>query len=420
MTNKINWSEVRLDPQEGGYFVPTRPTWVKTSEELRSAIREGSYQDALDFISSMDKDAVGEPDNYGQTALHWAALSDNEELCKVLIEKMDPEAICFQTYESRQTALHFATREGSKKFIKLLMESKFAQQLAETKDKDSQTPLHCAVIARNLEVIQLLISNTEVTKELVKAVDSAGQTALHWAAGLGDLKICEALYSHSKSAGVFVNPIKTKDHEYTVLHLAVHAKQAKIVHLFTDTLKKGKGLVGVVDRYGQTPLHWAAWMDCYEICEILYNKMTRKQIQIAMDPKERNQTALHFAVQKKSQKIVELLLTRNDVAKRLAGLQDKYGQTALHWAAGLGDLKICENLYNKMTPKQIQIAMDPKERNQTALHIAVQAKDEKMVKILISNPAVRKQLIGIIDHDKNTALDLAKKLELVEIEKLLK
>lgn len=64
--------------------------------------------------------------------------------------------------------------------------------------------------------------------------------------------------------------------------------------------------------------------------------------------------------------------------------------------------------------------MEPEKRKQTALHFAVQAKDRKMVEILISNPVVKEQLVGITDYNNKTALDWARELQLPEIEGLLK
>ncbi|NGX43507.1 MAG: Phosphocholine transferase AnkX [Chlamydiae bacterium] len=452
---KINLSEERFDSHQVYYYALPEPTWARTSEELRVAIREGNYRDALDFISTMDEDTVGEPDSHGQTALHWAALCDNEELCNALLQKMDKEAIGLQTKESRQTALHFAARENSKKFIKRFMEFEHAKDLAETEDKFYQTPLHyavsqgnweicqelykimnpqkiilpieqetnqtvlhCAVRARNLKLVQVLINREDVVTKLVKMGDNAGQTALHWAVALGALEICRALYAPFQSEGILSS--RTKDHKYTVLHLAVHEKLTDIVRFFTDGSKMSSDLLGKVDKYGQTALHWAAGKGYCEICNMLYSKMTPEQICALMDPEGRKQSALHFAVQGKNQEIVKLLLSRDDVASTLMGLKDEHGQTALHWAAGTGCGEICKMLYSKMTPEQICALMDPEGRKQSALHFAVQGKNQEIVKLLLSRDDVASTLVGLQDEHGQTALDWAKKLHLSNIEELLK
>lgn len=43
---------------------------------------------------------------------------------------------------------------------------------------------------------------------------------------------------------------------------------------------------------------------------------------------------------------------------------------------------------------------------QTALHFAVQRKDEKMVEILVRNPSVKKKLVNITDNNNETALSI--------------
>jgi len=461
---RVRVHEVHFDPKQGHYFVPAGaifpadPTRSVTAEELCSAIRAENYRDALDFISNMDEDTIGEPDNHGQTALHWAAFSDHEELCQALLNKMDEKAICFKTYENHQTALHFAAREGNTKFVNLILKSKFGKQLAETEDKDGKTPLywavcrghldtcrelykqmsppkiifpvrqdrglqgltvlHGAVSTRKLELVQLVISDKQVANDLVKMVDSAGQTALHLATGLDDLKICQALYDLSESAGAL--SAQTKKDGYTVLHVAV-PKQAEIVRLFTEKFKRGEGLVGIVDHYGQTPLHWAAGTGRDEICEILYGKMTPAQIWTPMSPADRKQTALHFAVQGNHQKVVDLLLKREDVAQGLVGVQDIHGQTALHWAAGQGFLEVCQLLYPAMTPEQICMK---KAEGYTALHLAVHANRPDVVKLLLSNAnarekTIRDSLVGIQDDHGQTALNWARSKGFSEICELL-
>ena len=81
---------------------------------------------------------------------------------------------------------------------------------------------------------------------------------------------------------------------------------------------------------------------------------------------------------------------------------DEYGQTALHWAAGRGNLKASECLCKEMKSEGINIQMTV--RQQTALHFAVQGGYTDIVRLLISSGAD----IDLKDVNGWTALDWAR------------
>src|SRR5262249_54329653 len=155
-----------------------------------------------------------------------------------------------------------------------------------------------------------------------------GQTPFHYAVSRGNIEICKMLYANMDSESLLL-PID-REQKFTLLHVAVHMGREDMVHLLTDKFTKGEGLIGVVDKYGQTSLHWASGKGLYDICAILCEKMTPDQIGIQMHG--RRQTALHFGVQGNYEKIVELLLRCVELGDSLLGAQDEHGQTALHWA----------------------------------------------------------------------------------------
>lgn len=185
--SKISELERTLEELREMAIEPT----IWSSEELRSAIRSGDYQDVIKYLPNMDKDTIGEADRYGQTALHWA-IDDNEEICQMIIENMHMDDICHQTTATGSTALHFAVKRRRPQMVKLLLKY-------------------------------------DVERRLVCLQNIDGETALHLAVSIGDLEMCQILYESAKSANVL--SIQTKN-GYTAPDLAIHRKHDTIVNLF--------------------------------------------------------------------------------------------------------------------------------------------------------------------------------------------
>lgn len=62
-------------------------------------------------------------DEYGQTALHWAADRGNLEACRILCNAMDNNSINIQTNERKQTALYYAVQREYYNVADLLIKS---------------------------------------------------------------------------------------------------------------------------------------------------------------------------------------------------------------------------------------------------------------------------------------------------------
>lgn len=236
---------------------------------------------------------VGRVDIHGQTALHWAAGDPAKfDICKALINTMEPNQIRLQMYGRLQTALHFAVHSGSGEMVGLFT------------DKE----------------------NLPKGDSLFGIVDQNDQSPLHWVAGAGNFDMCLAL--HSK---MLPGQIKLQnDRGYTALHLAVQSGKDQIVELLVKDLEAGDELLGVVDQHGQTALHWAASSGREQMCQNLCAKMTAGQIGIQMN--DRLQTALHFAAQGAHQMVIEIILDHLSSRPDLVKLGDKFGQPAFVWA----------------------------------------------------------------------------------------
>lgn len=355
---------------------------MPTPANLRSALRSGHCQEALCMIDDIDNDLIGEADDSGQTALHWAALCQDKEVCVQLLKKMPEKDVLLATNKTKQNALHYAVRQSNRMFIEEIKSSPYAKDLSEAKDSKGVTPFYYAIERGDVETSKLLLSMVWTPEAVIsRNTELDNQTPLHRASILNRLALVQALLGSEpgKEAGI------------------------------TDIAKV---LVGSQDNHGQTPLHWAAGKGFYDICEILYKKMDANQVSLTMNPEKRNQTALHFAVQGDGdnfEKIVRLLLSDQDKADNLVGIKDHWGQTALHWAVGKkskpANLTVCTLLCEAME-RDPDTLLKRTERGCTALHFATQADRADIAKVILDAAKDKKQkLVSIKDNKGFTALD---------------
>lgn len=433
------------DSRQIYYLVPKDEYIEPTSQDLIGAISENNYHNALKLIGFMSKEAVLEPDCYGQTALHWVAYSccENVDLYEALHNKM--ETFVFSTKSGEQTPLHYAARYGNLKFIAWLKKNKLVdlKALANILDKHKQTPFHYAaslyrneicsilyditettnlvknlkngktllnhaVITKNKCLVELLLDEKQKAEALLNLVDQNGQTPLHWAAWLGDTNIFETLIvkinKHNLQLVTLLR-MQTSKEKYTPLHSAVHSKNHKIVQLLIEGLEEGEELLGKQDIYGQTALHWAAGKGYSDICRTLYGKMNNDQVLKEM--KDRKHTALHLAVDSNDLETVKVLLCDKEKSKGLAGILDKWKQTALHHAVCKCSVEFCDMLYKFMNDNEPNSISSQVENGKTVLHFAVHKNRPEVVKILLGNPKIKVELTKIQDKNEKTAFDYA-------------
>ena len=258
----------------------------------------------------------------------------------------------------------------------------------------------------------------EIVSKLEKSLKAVGRLSLRGFQKIVDLHRIledfnrEMLFGASiviDSALDIEEYIFNKDLNWTELHLAVIESKVTVKDVL-ESYKKLKPpqrqkLIGWADAHGQTALHWAADRGSKEDCESLCSLMSAEQVYYQMNG--RLQTALHFAVHANRPELVEILLSRDDVREELVGIQDAYGQTALHAATVPRiDIKIFKALCNSMSPEQLLLT---KHHDHTALHLAVHENRPELVEILLSRDDVREELVGIQDAYGQTALEYARK-----------
>jgi ankyrin repeat protein/tRNA A-37 threonylcarbamoyl transferase component Bud32 len=189
------------------------------SKEFLECVKNGNVRATRLFLEAgMDPSVKGE---YGETALHWAAGEDRQEILKLLLlHKVDVNA---------------KTKNG---LTPLQWSAQFGVQTSTT------APL---LIAQGADA---------------KARTSEGWTVLHWTAYRGD----QAAIQFFISKGVDVNAACKKG--WTPLHAAAQGGFKAAVEM----LLKNGARVDVRDCYGWTPLFWAVQEDHLDIVELLVFK----------------------------------------------------------------------------------------------------------------------------------------------------
>jgi ankyrin repeat protein len=138
--------------------------------------------------------------------------------------------------------------------------------------------------------------------------------------------------------------ILNKKDNQSMLHIAVQISQENEVEKILNECPK---LVSVIDKYGQTPLHWAASKGNYEITKLLIDKMTPEEIAKQAEGNH-NYTALHLAVHSENKEIVKEIIEALKDHSKLINIKDVYGQTPLHWAISKSCYEVIKLIINSL------------------------------------------------------------------------
>ena len=189
---------------------------------------------------------------------------------------------------------------------------------------------------------------------------------------------------------------KVKAEGHTALHMAMHSGNNNIVkQLLEKYPDKAPELAGVQDVYGQTALHWAAAKRNEEAVTLLLQTMKPEDVTDKVTKKD-NYTALNMALHiddthAYNHNIVEEILAK---FPKLASLEDKQGQTPLHWAASNGIAAAVTHLLDILTDLDVsKKSLDGK----TAINFA---KSEDIEQLLELGSLKDYELIGELPQNE--------------------
>jgi ankyrin repeat protein len=142
-------------------------------QQLCEAAEEGK----LELVKELLEQGVNadEPDEYGNTALHYAISEGHFAVINLLLKhvaKLDLKD------NDGFTPLHRAAARNYQLIVGKLLE-KGAEIIG---DEDGNTPLHCAASENNLELVQTILENYQGTKDIVNEVNNFGWSIMHSAA----------------------------------------------------------------------------------------------------------------------------------------------------------------------------------------------------------------------------------------------
>jgi ankyrin repeat protein len=343
--------------QKVEFLVETKAS-VQTVGAIHQASVRGSEEIVGMFLARCPS-TVDLVDFSGQTALHCAAGNGHKKIVEMLLSTQ-AKTTCSLKDDQGQTALHCAAAYGieeiANEMVAMLLERGSAD--ASAKDNDGRTVLHFAARRGHSQLARKLLSRYNVK---VDDADSKGRTALHFAAGQGCRDTVQLLldnsaevdnldYSQESTPLHFAAKGKKAHGQYeavvklllkygadcthadikrrTALHFAAENGAAELVSIL---LGSDGMLVDLQDEDGFTALHYAVKGNTVaEKCEVVERLVEKMEERVVMKKDHREKrTALHFAAESGSEKVVEILLSKHpDV-----NLQDRSKSTALHYSA---------------------------------------------------------------------------------------
>lgn len=183
----------------------------RLSSLLLRACFEGNEKQAITLI---DQGAnVHTSDEYGNTALHFAANGGHQRI----VEKLLSKGVEVNTpNKNGDTALHFAAGANHSDVVTKLLA---LDADVNAKNNKGFAPLHAAAWKGHKTIVEILIENYAETN----GIDKDGATALHIAAWKGHTEVADLLITKGQAL------VSKPDHSfYTPLFLAMRHKHPEM------------------------------------------------------------------------------------------------------------------------------------------------------------------------------------------------
>ncbi|KAJ8288416.1 hypothetical protein COCON_G00010750 [Conger conger] len=218
---------------------------VKDDPDLegRTAFMWAAGKGSDDVIRTMlDQKAdidINMADKYGGTALHAAALSGHVSTVRLLLERgamvdaldVMKHTPLFRACEGRvdlvdldgHTALHWAALGGNAEVCQILMENGINPNV---QDLAGRTPLQCAAYGGYINCMAILMEN----QANPNFQDKEGRTALHWSCNNGYLDAVKLLLGYN----AFPNHMEHSEERYTPLDYALLGEHQEVTQFMLE------------------------------------------------------------------------------------------------------------------------------------------------------------------------------------------
>ncbi len=389
----------------------------------------------LSTIKNHDElaDFINTKTDAGFTALHIAAINGNIPSMRLLFTQLDSIArnsIIITQTNTGQTALHLVAQKGPEECVFTLLAPLINDQnqvdFIMTKDNAGNTALNVAAQYGNDEVISAMLTSLKNANDRLALINTKSfqtkTTAIHLAAAMGKTDALVAIQDYIPSAST--EPLMAQlVNGGTTLHIAAEAGHTDIVYALLYSLENSDDLVALLNvktHEGATALHLAAQNGHIIIMRMLLEAIERPEDKLAYANIQTNKgaTALHLAIEYAHCFATEVLLvdikrTENeDAFVKFINAKTISGDTALHIATQHNQKKIILMLCsNFCSDKDRRNLIKTKNINgDTALHVAAKAGLIDIVLILLSrfeNDQERTAFINTKNNEGFSALDLA-------------
>ncbi|XP_066962052.1 transient receptor potential cation channel subfamily A member 1 homolog [Macrobrachium rosenbergii] len=336
---------------------------------LHHAARQGYLNSVENLLAGNPPESkqLGVKSSVGRTPLMEAAESGSQEICKLLIGSVVDE-----TDNAGNTALHLAVKSGYSPIVKVLLE-KGANPKCQ--NKEGITPIHEGARQKTKKCLELLC---ESAKPDIFHVDNKGRNVIHFSVIQRSAECLKYLLEKE-----FVkNHIDTNGSKGTPLIYAMNCRTFLCINALLDA-----GASPTVDSDGTFPIHKAAEIGYYQVCEKLFTINDS----ILQQKNKLNQTALHLAAKSGNLETVDFICDKIRDAQVSPSCEDAMGQTALHLAVKKADEQVIRRLLrcNIASGKQDAKGYSP-------LHIAAEMGKTTFCELLVDRART-----GLHKTDKN-------------------
>ncbi|KAL6875776.1 hypothetical protein ACP4OV_013289 [Aristida adscensionis] len=345
-----------------------------------------------------------------------AAAANDRSSQSAPANAMHPGSCCStgEVTAERSTLLHIAAGQGHRELIAELCLRDGG--LLSSVNSALDTPLHCAARAGHADAVDAIVClarGNDVEEDrlqgLLGARNDSGDTALHLAARHGHgaavetlMKAAPELASEANGAGV--SPLYLAVMSGSVRAVAaiagcrdasaagpnsqnaLHAAVLQSSEMVSLLLRWRPTLATDVDSNKSSPLHFASSDgDCSIIQEIL----TYAPPSTVYLRDSEGLSALHAAALIGNEPAVRLLVTLYPAS---ADTRDNHGRSFLHAAAMRGHSSIISHVIKN--PMLQHLLNEQDKQGNTALHLAVQAEEYKVVSKMLSSGKVQTHIMN--------------------------